>query len=264
MDGSSFGGIYDAFDSFERQMEEGLADIDEDDPPSVAVAASATQSFQSIIGCDLTRIFMDDTKKKKPKKTGLSFDDKNAIAVPRWSLDSFQYTQHNIGKKYVKYYCMNKRGKKCNAALDIKLVSGVLDTSDPIRIGMHSRGCCVKMGVDTESYEWEGKEAWSQEEICGPVTMSVESSEAEKENLHPNIPAKRPKQALDVKEEMKIRISFLAVSNMTWLPKQVYDTCRAEIDEKYPSGWCGIQYNSAIDLVRNTRRQLNWGCYIHS
>ncbi len=52
MDGSSFGGIYDAFDSFERQMEEGLADIDEDDPPSIAVAASATQSFQSIIGCD--------------------------------------------------------------------------------------------------------------------------------------------------------------------------------------------------------------------
>jgi len=52
MDGNSFEGIYDAFDSFERQMEEGLADIfDEDDPPSVTVAASATQSFQSIIGC---------------------------------------------------------------------------------------------------------------------------------------------------------------------------------------------------------------------
>ena len=108
MDGISFGGIYDAFDSFERQMEEGLANIlDEDDPPSVAVAASATQSFQPIIGCDLTCIFMDDTK-KKPKKTGLSFDDKNAIAVPRWSLDSFQYTRHNIGKTHVKYYCMNK------------------------------------------------------------------------------------------------------------------------------------------------------------
>ncbi len=46
MDGISFGGIYDAFDSFERQMEEGLANImDEDDPPSVAVAASATQYF---------------------------------------------------------------------------------------------------------------------------------------------------------------------------------------------------------------------------
>ena len=92
MDDSSFGGIYDAFDSFEWQMEEGLADINEDDPPSVAVAASATQSFQSIIGCDFTRIFLDNTKKKKPKKTGLSFDDKNAIAVPRWSLDRFQYT----------------------------------------------------------------------------------------------------------------------------------------------------------------------------
>ena len=61
-------------------------------------------------------------------------------------------------KRLVKYYCMNKHGCKCNAALDIKLVSGVADTSDPIRIGMHSRGCCVKMGLDTESYEWEGKE----------------------------------------------------------------------------------------------------------
>ena len=48
---------------------------DEDDPPSVAVAASATQSFGSIIGCDLTRIFMDDTK-KKPKKIGLSFESR--------------------------------------------------------------------------------------------------------------------------------------------------------------------------------------------
>ena len=111
-------------------------------------------------------------------------------------------------KRLVKYYCMNKHGCKCNAALDIKLVSGVADTSDPIRIGMHSQGCCVKMGLDTESYEWEG-EAWSPKEIGGPVAM-VESSEAEKENLHPNIPAKRPKQALDVKEEMKICISVLA------------------------------------------------------
>ena len=119
MDGSSFGGIYDAFGSFERQMEEGLADIfDEDDPP---VAASA-----SIIGCDLTRIFMDDTKKKK--KTGLSFDDKNAIAEPSWSLNSFQYTRRNIGKTYVKYYCKNKCSCKCNAVLDIKLVCGTRKT----------------------------------------------------------------------------------------------------------------------------------------
>ena len=46
---------------------------------------------------------------------------------------------------------------------------------------------------------------------------------------------------------------------MTWLPKQVYDTCRTEIDQKYPSGWSGIVYQSVIDLVRNTRRQLNFG-----
>ena len=58
---------------------------------------------------------------------------------------------------------------------------------------------------------------------------------------------------------MSIRISALAVSNMTWLPKQVYDTCRTEIDQKYPLGWSGIVYQSAIDLVHNTRRQLNFG-----
>jgi hypothetical protein len=52
MKGSSFGAIYDAFDGFERQMEDALDGIfNEDVPPGVtAVAASVTQSFQSIIG----------------------------------------------------------------------------------------------------------------------------------------------------------------------------------------------------------------------
>lgn len=78
-------------------MEDALDGIfDEDVPPSVtAVAASVTQSYQSIIGCDNTRIFMDD-KKRKP---GLSFDDKNVIAEPTWSLDGFEHTRHNIGKQ---------------------------------------------------------------------------------------------------------------------------------------------------------------------
>ncbi len=52
MKGSSFGAIYDTFDGFERQMEDALDSIfNEDVPPGVtAVAASVTQSFQSIIG----------------------------------------------------------------------------------------------------------------------------------------------------------------------------------------------------------------------
>ena len=253
MKGSSFGVIYNAFEGFERHMEDALDGIfDEDVPPSVtAVAASVTQSYQSIIGCDNTRIFMDD-KKMKP---GLSFDDKNVIAEPTWSLDGFEHTRHEIGKQRTKYYCKNNRHKdcKCNATLDFHLVDGIADTNNPIRIGRHSRGCCFKMGVNTELYEWEGKEDFE------PVSKVVEVVEVEKENSHPNIPMKRPKQALDVKQEMKICISVLAVSNMTWLLKQVYDTCRADIDEKYPSGWCGIQYNTVIDLIRNTRRQLNFG-----
>ena len=135
------------------------------------------------------------------------------------------------------------------------MVEGKADTNNPIRIGRHSRSCCFKISVNAELYEWEGKEDFE------PVSKLVEVVEAKKENSHPNIPVKRPKQALDVRQEMKIRISVLAVSNMTWLLKQVYDTCRGEIDKKYLSGWCGIQYNTAIDLVcnTNTRRQLNFG-----
>jgi len=53
MKGISFGVICDAFDGFERQMEDALDGIfDEDVPPSVtAVTASVTQSYQLIIGC---------------------------------------------------------------------------------------------------------------------------------------------------------------------------------------------------------------------
>ena len=149
---------------------------------------------------------------------------------------------------------MNKCCCKCNAALDIKLVSGVADTSNPIRIGMHSRGCCVKMGVDTESYEWEGKEVWSPKEIGWPVNLLKW-----RRRIRILTFLRRDLNRLDVKEEMKIRISVLAVSNMTRLPKQVHDTCRSEIDQKYVSGWSGIVYQSAIDLVRNTRRHLNFG-----
>jgi hypothetical protein len=59
MIGSSFGAIYDAFDGFERQMEDAFDGIFNEDvtPGITAVAASVTQSFQSIIGCDNTRIF---------------------------------------------------------------------------------------------------------------------------------------------------------------------------------------------------------------
>jgi hypothetical protein len=86
-------GIYDAFDGFEQQMEDALDGIfDKDVPPSVtAVAASLTQSYQSIIGCDNTRIFMDDKK----RKLGLSFIDKNVIVEPTWSLDGFEHKKLN-------------------------------------------------------------------------------------------------------------------------------------------------------------------------
>jgi hypothetical protein len=100
MKGSSFGAIYDAFDGFEQQMERMHLTTSSMRMSGVtAVAASVTQSFQSIIGCDNTRIFMDNKK----RKSGLSFDDKNVIAEPTWLLDGFEHTRHNIGKQRTRY-----------------------------------------------------------------------------------------------------------------------------------------------------------------
>ena len=67
MKGSSFGVIYNAFDSFERQMENALDGIFDE-----YVADSVAQSYQLIIGCNNTCIFMDDKK----RKLGLSFVEK--------------------------------------------------------------------------------------------------------------------------------------------------------------------------------------------
>ena len=143
------------------------------------------------------------------------------------------------------------------------MVDGTADHNKPIRIGGHFWGCCSKMGVSTETYNWEGKEDFESEVVeVVEVEKKVDIVEAEKENTHRNIPVKRPKQALNVKQEMKVCISELAVSNMIWVPKQLYDIVRAEMDRKYPFGWCGIQYNTAIDLVCNTRKPA-WGCNIH-
>jgi hypothetical protein len=78
MKGSSFGVIYNAFDGFERQMEDALDGIfNEDVPPGVtAVAANMTQSFQSIIGCDNTRIF-NRQKSLKPEAEKWRLKKKN-------------------------------------------------------------------------------------------------------------------------------------------------------------------------------------------
>ncbi len=93
MKGSSFGVIYDAFDGFERQMEDALDGIfNEDVPPGVtAVAASVTQLFQSIIGCDNTRIF-NRQKSLKPEAEKWRLKKKNRqkllkLEAEKWRLD---------------------------------------------------------------------------------------------------------------------------------------------------------------------------------
>ncbi len=93
MKGSSFGVIYDAFDGFERQMEDALDGIfNEDVPPGVAaVAARVTQLFQLIIGCNNTRIF-NRQKSLKPaaEKWRLKKKNRQKLQKPeaeKWRLD---------------------------------------------------------------------------------------------------------------------------------------------------------------------------------
>ncbi len=93
MKGSSFGVIYDAFDGFERQMEDSLDGIfNEDVPPGVtAVAASVTQFFQSIIGCNNTCI-INRQKLLKPEaeKWCLKKKNRQKLLKPeaeKWHLD---------------------------------------------------------------------------------------------------------------------------------------------------------------------------------
>jgi hypothetical protein len=93
MKGSCFGVIYDAFDGFEWQMEDALDGIfNEDVPPGVtAVAASMTQSFQSIIGCDNTHIF-NRQKLQKPEAEKWRLKKKNCQKLlkpeaEKWRLD---------------------------------------------------------------------------------------------------------------------------------------------------------------------------------
>jgi hypothetical protein len=93
MKGSSFGVIYHAFDGFERQMEDAFDGIfNEDVPPGVtAVAASVTQLFQLIIGCDNTRIF-NPPKLLKPEaeKWRLKKKNRQKLLKPeaeKWHLD---------------------------------------------------------------------------------------------------------------------------------------------------------------------------------
>jgi hypothetical protein len=84
MKDSSFGVIYNAFDGFERQMEDALDGIfNEDVPPGVtAVAASVTQLFQSIIGCDNTCI-INRQKLLKPEAENWRLKKKNRQKIAK-------------------------------------------------------------------------------------------------------------------------------------------------------------------------------------
>ncbi len=145
----------------------------------------------------------------------------------------------------------------CNFGLTLLIIDGIADTSEPTCFGKHSRNCCSKSGVNPNSYDWEGKELTKNK----PKEELPKDEIIEKENCDPNImvPAKKAKQCIDVREEMKARLVALATSNLTVIPKALYDACRAEMDRIYPSGWIGLEYYQATKLVQNTRSALNFG-----
>jgi hypothetical protein len=87
---------------------------------------------------------------------------------------------NNVGKTTAKYYCCNKRAKdcKCNFVLNFPIINRIVDTLRPIFVGTHSRGCCIKMNVDPDLYDWDGKatvEATEENQDCSILLGKVET-----------------------------------------------------------------------------------------
>jgi hypothetical protein len=62
-------------------------------------------------------------------------------------------------KKTAKYYCRNKHAKdcKCSFAINFAIKNGIADTLQLVLEGKHSYGCCIKMDIDPDTYDWDGK-----------------------------------------------------------------------------------------------------------
>ena len=67
------------------------------------------------------------------------------------------------------------------------------------------------------------------------------------ENVHPNrLPnagqhVDKRIRLIDVSHEMRTHCDELAIGSLTLLPAKIWEKTKAEMDEKHPEGWTGIQ-----------------------
>lgn len=134
------------------------------------------------------------------------------------------------------------------------MIDGAVDTDHAHFHGKHSRGCCVKSGVDPNTYDYEGK----AEELCD-VADEIENDPNAMVLDHEPVAKKQARRAIDCQEEMKTRIVDLVNSEHSLPPKTIHDMVRKEMDLKYPMGHIPLRVETAINLVKNTKAGMNIG-----
>ena len=85
--------------------------------------------------------------------------EKDIICPRHFNYNVFSHTRKNVNQKNASYVCQYRRGKKCNAELNFKRdkSTGNVDFDNKIRLGQHTRPCCIVNGVDPEDYDYDGK-----------------------------------------------------------------------------------------------------------
>ena len=71
------------------------------------------------------------------------------FSPPMQTMDGFSYTRKNVSDGIVSYLCTYNRGSGCKAQLKFKRSksTGIVDFSDIMLIGEHSRKCVVRNGM---------------------------------------------------------------------------------------------------------------------
>ena len=194
----------------------------------------------------------------------LTLDEKNLICPEsirygesRDGSDSLGYISKNVGKGKVRYDCIHKRGKKskCGATLNLNRdkETGVVDQGNKILIGSPTRGCCYINGVDTSTYQWDGKRV-PEDKMDGEVV----------ENQDPNVSPSKVQKVYDnrvtftdVGIEALQLVDDMATSTPTTPPRKLWLDLQKVLDEKYPDGWSGVKKLSIIERIRRVRSEIN-------
>ncbi len=161
-----------------------------------------------------------------------------------YNLDGFALHLKNNNKKSVQYWCNERRNKNGDCKVKVRFRKnndGIINYKNPNMNGtIHTFKCCQKNGVNVESYNYLGKE----------LSMVLGDDTTKKFKFFPNFP---------VENEMKQRVSEIAVTHQTMLPDAVWTLVKKEMDEKYSGSWSGLYKNQVTELVRKSHAKLGLG-----